>query len=310
MALRAFQNNPSIGGFGNESRGLVIIPTHRKDEGGDQGPVLTTSSTTASTTTTGNHDHKHQHPSTDKKKDHYGRRNQAFKEKSNLSPPSEKYSGDAFAQILKELVENAIDACRIISTTKTDSIITTSSDIVEKGLKRVRVSIEKVDSNISGNDSNIGCCSELLRVTVSDNGCGMMDIEKCVSVFSTSKTSHTASTSDDDTRHSSNQSFEKQNDNEIYNHCEAGNPTAGRYGIGLTLSLLHAQRLVPDSCTSITSSTLDQQTWTVAKFVVDAAKDTIVCVEKKSHGKKNGVNESGTAVSLLLPVSCNIAFCF
>jgi hypothetical protein len=53
----------------------------------------------------------------------------------------------------------------------------------------------------------------------------------------------------------------------------------------------------------ITSATSFQNTWTRAKYVVNAEDDDIVCVFNEQTKKKNSPTESGTAVSLLLPVS-------
>ena len=192
-------------------------------------------------------------------------------------------SGDAFAQIVKELVDNAVDACSAYSNECNDV----------HALKRVRVTIERVDS---GNDQDnapqdnappvLTNRNGLLRITVYDDGCGMKDIEKCVTAFSSSKT--------DDETLNPNTGSDAQRPKE----------TAGRYGIGLTLCLLHAQRLVPNSCAMIKSTIRGSSMWTVAKFVVDTGRDSVVCVEKKDLPKKKSqiASASGTAVSLLLPV--------
>jgi|AntRauTorckE5430_2_1112549.scaffolds.fasta_scaffold03504_3 hypothetical protein len=173
-------------------------------------------------------------------------------------------SGDAFAQILKELVDNAVDACGYICDT----------DREESTIKRVRVNIEKVETSIA-DDANED--RELLRVEVNDNGCGMDDIEKRVSVFNSSK-----------------------GVNELGGKDPQGIETAGRYGIGLTLCLLHAQRLVPNSCAVITSTVRGSSSITRAKFVVDMDRDSVICVEKSNIEKEN-VEGSGTSISLLLP---------
>jgi hypothetical protein len=75
--------------------------------------------------------------------------------------------------------------------------------------QRVKVEILPISNN-----------QDILQVAISDNGCGMADVQKCVdAAFQSSK--------------------------------EGDTKTAGRYGIGLTLRLLHAQRLVPNSYASI-----------------------------------------------------------
>jgi DNA topoisomerase VI subunit B len=150
---------------------------------------------------------------------------------------------DAFAQIVKELVDNAVDACR------------QDSDQV----RRVRVDFSQVSPTV-------------LRVTVSDNGCGMSCIQDCVEAF-------------------------RSNKRDVSNQAK----TAGRYGIGLTLCLLHAQRLVPNSTASITSATKASKTFQQADYVVDTEGDCIKCIPGEATPKARS-DESGTSVSVLIPV--------
>jgi DNA topoisomerase VI subunit B len=150
---------------------------------------------------------------------------------------------DAFAQIVKELVDNAVDACRQDS----------------EQIRRVRVDFSQVSPTV-------------LRVTVTDNGCGMSCIQDCVEAFRSHK------------RNSSNQT-----------------KTAGRYGIGLTLCLLHAQRLVPNSTASITSATKTSNCFQQADYVVDTEVDCIKCIHEEEIPKSRP-DESGTSVSVLVPV--------
>jgi signal transduction histidine kinase len=110
-------------------------------------------------------------------------------------PSTEDFlNGDVFCQIVKELVDNAVDAC---TREDDDENKSTSKN------KRVKVEIKPDDS---AKDSSA------LQVIVSDNGCGMENIQNGVDAFQSSKTN---------------------------------SRTAGRYGIGLTLSLalMHASRL-------------------------------------------------------------------
>lgn len=197
--------------------------------------------------------------------------------------------GDAINQIIKELVDNAVDACGH------------SAVIAENTPKRVRVEIQQfraarqrfdednVDDDNSNDDSEHG---EILRITVTDNGCGMSDIQACVNAFHTSKAHATQEISEGErtaaTNHESNEA-----------------QTAGRYGIGLTLCLLHAQRLVPGSCALIRSATLDKSEWSTVKCVVDTDGDSIEC-SPCAPVPKSCENESGTSVSLLVPVRISI----
>ena len=236
---------------------------------------------------------------------------------------SHEETSDAFAQIVKELVDNAVDACSAAATgTKNltrrgDKGNIKSGHEIQVSNKRVRVSLERVEGQ---NQSCMGDADEgngprerppdevtgetggddLLRLTICDNGCGMPDIEKCVSAFSSSKNGDDGS--ENDKPGHLKRGGQSQPSKKDYPPSPASKETAGRYGIGLTLCLLHAQRLVPNSCAMIKSTVENSPNWTVAKFVVDTNRDAVVCVEKNAQLKKDKTM-SGTAVSLLLPVS-------
>jgi Histidine kinase-, DNA gyrase B-, and HSP90-like ATPase len=229
---------------------------------------------------------------------------------------------DAFCQIIKELVDNAIDACTISST---ESAHSTASNIYRSksskgkcnnartqsiGSKRVRVVIEKFNDSRMPQDSNENDKSsharEILRVTVSDNGCGMHDIQACVGAFHSSK-AYNSTTKTTATKTTKLQEKNGTKSRAVDRASDAASPqpqTAGRYGIGLTLCLLHAQRLVPDSCASIQSAVETDKEWTAVTAVVDTASDTVRCFPRKSNAKTNE-NESGTAISVLVPVRLN-----
>lgn len=189
MALRAFHDNPCIGGFGGES--TVAISSSESED--------------------------------------------ADEERSK--------SGDAFCQIVKELVDNAVDACKC-----------------KGGVQRVKVEI------LPYKDDN-----SILKIQVSDTGVGIESIQKSVEAFQSSKSRSRAK-------------------------------TAGRYGVGLTLCMLHAQRLISNSYCCITSASQDHHSYTRAFFVVDTDGNSVVC-KKLEKFKKLSSDESGTCVSVLVPVS-------
>jgi DNA topoisomerase VI subunit B len=206
---------------------------------------------------------------------------------------------DAFCQIIKELVDNAVDACVAgMITTKNKQAdksksshkqdVTVGVDVAKTAAKRVRVVIERFMEQKDGSDDNHHN-KELLKVTVSDNGCGMNNIQECVGAFHTSKSVYSTGNNADDAA-ASDQTH------------QTTNQTAGRYGIGLTLCLLHAQRLVPDSCASIQSATTTDRAWKVVSVLVDTASDTVRCIPRTDI-PKSASTESGTAVSILVPVS-------
>lgn len=184
---------------------------------------------------------------------------------------------DAFAQIVKELVDNAVDACRS-STTNTSTAPRRRTATTNTSIKRVQVRFTEVSPTI-------------LRVTVTDNGCGMACIQDCVEAFQTNKRGGEATSTT--------------------------GTTAGRYGLGLTLCLLHAQRLVPNSIASITSATKEKACFEQRDYKIDisgssdgtngdgeggGSDECVKCIRTVEKPKKIS-EECGTSVSLLVPVS-------
>lgn len=262
------------------------------------------------------------------------------------------HDSDAFAQIVKELVDNAVDACCKASYGKTQI----QKDDRNDNIKRVRVVIEPFEPSSNDRASSsaedgtesrkalldgteteksenndreeAGAISEqsnieqketdneaerhnslvpnfeLLRVTVSDNGCGMENIQDCVEAFRSSKADSKSNQQTNGGR-SSSQSHTKENNpkqqEQQKQQCQEQLKTVGRYGIGLTLCLLHAQRLVPNSCASITSATVDATHFMKTQYVVDSEADSVRCVEL-SWIEKSCPGESGTSISMLVPV--------
>ena len=180
------------------------------------------------------------------------RRNRAGKSAPDEENDQENPGGDVFCQIVKELVENAIDACSSKEIHSEDQTGATN--------RRVKVEIQPWDDQSE---------NEELLLKVSDNGVGMENIQNAVDAFQSSK---------------------------------ENSQSAGRYGIGLTLSLLHAQRLVSNSYAVITSGTKDAAHFTRAWYVVNSVGDSITCYKQEDVRKANET-ESGTCVSLLVPVS-------
>ena len=207
---------------------------------------------------------------------------------------SDDTNADAFAQIVKELCDNAVDACTARSCSKGGA-----SSIDER--RRVRVLFEAVPTE------------PVLKVTVSDNGCGMKDIEACVTAFSSSKQGSTRRGPDSSSTNPSQTSQkEKSHDSislsthstENMESIESGSQlesqTTGRYGIGLTLCLLHAQSMIENSYALISSTTCSCTKWNKVKYIVDEENDVIQCIEKTVMAKLPG--QSGTSVSMLIPV--------
>lgn len=221
---------------------------------------------------------------------------------------------DAFCQIIKELVDNAVDACNVSMIEQENFKRNLNHPVKKKKVskaakemalgekaptKRVRVVIEPfTDRPIESSDSSTANSGkrELLRVTVTDNGCGMNDIEACVGAFHSSKAHNS-------TRQNNFQDSRKANDDFAANEAQ----TVGRYGIGLTLCLLHAQRLVPDSCASIQSAVPTDSEWKLVTAVVDTDLDRVQCFSRDGI-PKSSPNESGTSISVLVPVRAYVYF--
>lgn len=292
--FRTFCSNPSLGGFGSESSAPFARTSDREGDDDDR----------------------------------------------NAATP------DAFCQIIKELVDNAVDACCAVSS-NTETVLFTAPKKPPNGqcgapttcapassrnsAKRVRIVIETFQDKSSSSSSSSQAIStdsigakrqkgEILRVTVSDNGCGMDDIQACVGAFHSSKGQHSASQRPTRTGAIPTGKSQKTNISKTTNTTttkkstlhrhpspseDVSSPpeaqTAGRYGIGLTLCLLHAQRLVPDSCASIQSATMLDAQWAVVAAVVDMASDAVRCLPRPSLAK-GYAQESGTAISVLVPV--------
>lgn len=244
MALRAFHDNPSIGGFGGESTPLLSVQDllwsrNRKNTTKDHGKASSSSN----------------HPS------------------RPINHGSDG-SGDAFCQIVKELVDNAVDACSSNETKKRIRVEIrpySDPDIIDGNEQQDRRTLNETLVDDSRN--------EILQISVLDNGVGMDNIQNCVNAFHSSKR---LGIDGDDSK-------------------EAELQTSGRYGIGLTLCLLHAQRLIPNSYACITSTTRESKHRTRAFFVVDTLGDSIECHREEVIDKRDPV-ESGTCVSLLVPV--------
>ena len=251
--LRSFANNPSLGGFGGESQLATQLSqtVGRRQEDNNE-------STNAKNNTNDN------------------------------ITQGEVGSCDAFVQILKELVDNAVDAC-VSSNDKT----TNKGDDKDNDntMKRVRVKITSESVPVASKMMNC------LRLEVSDNGCGMDDIDKCVSAFSSNKQQTKDTSSNDQIISTKKQSSVPNNNGDI-----TENYTSGRYGVGLTLCILHAQRLVPGTGASITSATASSNQWTRAVYEPDTCADSIVC-KKREQFPKHNKDECGTTISLLVPVS-------
>ena len=283
MALWAFHNNPGIGGFGESNPilfGGTKINTNKKRN------------------TTREKKKRSSEPSHSTScKDRGGNRitdssYSGSNNKNAVGTTSNEYSigqGDLICQIVKELVDNAVDACR---SPISESDNTQNQNRRRRLSKRIRVDIRPFIEKEGFDDESTGSCRDgALQLTVTDTGCGMENIQSCVNAFQSSKGRNRLSRNSDDET--------------------VDGILSGRYGIGLTLCLLHAQRSVPNSRACISSATPKSEHLTRAFFEVDKQEDLVKCVQEEVVNFSTTLAESGTCVSLLIPVSDSIVrpFC-
>ena len=290
MALRAFRSNPSIGGFGGESTGIGGGRRRTAAEAGRLGMGMDDASSSPRACDAGGD--------------------------AGRFATGEGGGGssccDAFAQIVKELVDNAVDACAAPSFEDDPS-----NDGNEEGAnegrtttrRRVRVTMTPATVSARSNDDDDDSGRSIperscLRVEVSDNGCGMADIDYCVSAFGSNKNGTTKRGANDERRNKEDGTEEKieksiaknskggdeQKSSSRTHRASDGNDdyTSGRYGVGLTLCLLHAQRLVPGTGACVTSATGSASEWTRATYEPDTDADVIVCKKKERFPKIRG----------------------
>ncbi|CAM9770243.1 unnamed protein product, partial [Pylaiella littoralis] len=123
--------------------------------------------------------------------------------------------GQALVQTVKELVDNAIDACRCRSS--------------EQDAPTVRVVLRRRPNRKDAEgESRVGESQELeeeqpLELQVADNGAGLPDVTKALVLFSSTKSGHGSLTPGDVS-------------------APSAGTNAGKYGLGLTLSLLYSQQ--------------------------------------------------------------------
>ncbi len=271
MALWAFHNNPGIGGFGESNPilfgGSKIRAEKKRNAAKEKKRSGQRGSNRSSGSLRGSSD----------------RRN-------IVNSANKEYcvgQGDLICQIVKELVDNAVDACR-------SSASECNAMQQEHQKRRIRVDIRSFhDTEGLEEESKSAKKSrgEILQLTVTDTGCGMENIQNCVNAFQTSKGG-------------------KHHGNGSSNNSSSAEVSSGRYGIGLTLCLLHAQRCVPNSRACISSATSQSKHLTRAFFEVDKEEDCVKCVQQEEVNFTTMPTESGTCVSLLIPVSYSVEYDF
>eukprot|EP00536_Pseudo-nitzschia_multiseries_P003061 jgi/Psemu1/63970/estExt_Genemark1.C_430077 len=276
MALRAFHDNPGIGGFGENGTPVLLLRDRNHSSTHQRSQHRSTPGASNDGIAANHHD------SSDRERSKGG-------------------DGDLLCQIVKELVDNAVDACRKATSRNGNEPAREPRDPPgENGTrnrKRVRVDIRPTMEN--GHP-----IEDLLQVTVTDNGCGMENIQRCVSAFHSSKGGSATNGKGNESKNSSSKS--KRRSNGIATSQSGGasndpdpshNHTSGRYGMGLTLCLLHGQRCVPNSRACISSATPTSKHRKRAFFQVNRAGDSVDCVREEVPPNDSGglhAHASGT----------------
>ena len=270
MALRTFRSNPALGGFGSCGGEGTTSRSELTKTASLKSPLVTPNTTT----------------------DH-----------SSL--------GDVFCQTLKELIDNAVDACAVAEAEaseakENDSDNDSENDKKRPTPKRVRVTLQpsaapgqQIDDTTTSTD-----VPSLLKITVIDNGCGMENIQRCVDPFGSTKQQASNDHQNQPQSQPSRSKKTKKKSDKTTATLEDKTTlpaTAGRYGMGLTLCMLHAQRLVTKSSASIRSATTSQSSFCHVVCVVDTERDSIQCV-RPQYLPKQFAQESGTSIQLLVPV--------
>jgi hypothetical protein len=296
MALRAFHANPGIGGFGEST--TTITPTSNYNDFEE----LSSS-------------YKSKNNNNNKKRKDDDDDNDNDDDDDKYARGNSNGNGDLLCQIVKELVDNAVDACKSSCNSRYDRHDKeeeeeeeerrrqggggrTSTRNRSRNQKRIKVEISP-PPNDADNDNN----NYILQVTVSDNGCGMESIQDCVNAFHSSKRGDDDGSDNNNNINVNNNNTNSKSNSKNNNNNNNNNHTSGRYGIGLTLCILHAQRCVPNSRVCITSVSAKSKYRTRAIFEVDKQVDSVDCVQEEVTPVTASEYESGTCVSLLVPVS-------
>eukprot|EP00903_Cladosiphon_okamuranus_P011818 g11106.t1 len=191
-------------------------------------------------------------------------------------------------QTVKELLDNAVDACRC-RTSGQDA-------------PTVRVVLRRRCSNKTNvetrEDDDLGEQDEPLELQVADNGDGLRDVTKALVLFSSSKSGHGSSspTTPDACSTAGENKESRQKSNKKHKH---GN--AGKYGLGLTLSLLYSQEHF-GGFLKATTARRDSREWTLTKCDINLETGLPRTLYSKTGFKPDSWSQGcGTDMRLLVP---------
>ncbi|CAM9154151.1 unnamed protein product, partial [Choristocarpus tenellus] len=166
-------------------------------------------------------------------------------------------------QTVKELVDNAVDACRNCRT--------------NQGAPTVRVVLRRTNKlhQEKGHLNTTGLIDEgSLELQVVDNGVGLTDIKGSLALFSSTKSGHRLSKNADTVQ-------------------------AGKYGLGLTLSLLYSQ-VHFGGVIKVTSAAEHSAHWTLMRCRINTCTGEPTTDYSKTGEKPEGFS-SGSDIRILVP---------
>ncbi|CAM9693174.1 unnamed protein product, partial [Ectocarpus sp. 4 AP-2014] len=175
-------------------------------------------------------------------------------------------------QTVKELVDNAIDSCRCRTS--------------EQDAPTVRVVLRRSAAGATVAEEvakDLDLREEPLELQVADNGAGLTDVTNALGLFSSTKSGHTPPVAPD------------------VSSSGAAGKNAGKYGLGLTLSLLYSQKHF-GGFLKATTATMDSTQWSFTKCDIDLETGTPRTVYRKSGLKPDSWAQGcGTDMRLLVP---------
>ncbi|CAM9125067.1 unnamed protein product, partial [Hapterophycus canaliculatus] len=181
-------------------------------------------------------------------------------------------------QTVKELVDNAIDACRSRSSEQ-------DAPTVRVVLRRTKGATAANNAARTSSTFSLEECqadNEPLELQVADNGAGLTDVTKALLLFSSTKSGNGSSPYD------------------VQNPAEK-QATAGKYGLGLTLSLLYSQKRF-GGFLKVTTATVGSREWSFTKCDIDLETGLPRSVYRKSGLKPASWSQGcGTDMRLLVP---------
>eukprot|EP00752_Nemacystus_decipiens_P018299 g16415.t1 len=202
---------------------------------------------------------------------------------SNLELSGFGAPGEALVQTVKELVDNAVDACRCRSF---DQDAPTVRVVLRRRSKSNNTDIETLEE-LEGQED------EPLELQVADNGDGLNDVTKALVLFSSSKSGHGSGSLITSGPSSTVGEKKKRNESQEQN--------AGKYGLGLTLSLLYSQKHF-GGFLKATTARRDSREWTSTKCDIDLETGLPRTLYSKTGLKPDSWSDGcGTDMRLLVP---------